>query len=163
MERGRFTLSVALAISILGCGGSKQETASAPPAKASAPEAPTAAQKGTSVEAFRMGRSIGPQGFAVDEGGPWGQGDPVNYTFGVRNLPAGAQIELIITAATDKKKVFDEKKSPDASGKVAFAAPDTRAWAADDYETQILMITGDATVTLGKHSFKMGASKRPAK
>lgn len=163
MKRGMFRVSVALLIPVLGCGGSGPEKASAPPAKASAAETPTPASKGTSLEAFRMGRALGAEGFAVDEGGPWAQGEPVNYTFTVRNLPAGAQVGLVITSVTDKKKVFDEKKTPDAAGKVAFTAPDTKTWPVDDYESQILMITGDATVNLGRHAFKMGAVKRPTK
>jgi hypothetical protein len=158
--RVRHAVALALALCVASCSGKKEGTEAKPPAEgaknATVSAPPTRNTKPSDVGAFRMGRALAPDGTATDEGSPFGQGEPIQVTFQVNNLNAGANVRIVVTSLADNRKVDEQQKAPGAKNEVAFALPPTKTWPQGDYRIDMQLVEGSTTRSMGVYDFKIG-------
>ncbi len=162
--RSIFASALALAVCVAGCSGRKEAPAggagkesSQPPAEAAAP---TPGSKRVEATEFKFGRGLAPDGTVTGEGGPFSEGETLHVSFRVRNAPAGSAFKVAVTGLADKKKYYEEQKSPsEPNSTMSFTLPDTRSWPPGEYRLEMQL--ADAPELLhGTFDFKIAPAKK---
>ncbi len=158
-----FASAAALALCVAGCSGKKEapsggagKESSQPPTEASA-QAP--ASKHVEATEFKFGRGLAPDGTVTGEGGPFSEGETLHVGFRVRNAPAGSAFKVVVSGLADKKKYYEEQKSPSEPNSImSFTLPDTRSWPPGEYRLEMQLV--DAPEVLhGTFDFKIAPPK----
>ena len=154
--------AVALALCVAACSG-KKEAPSGGTVKTGggatsepATTAEASPSNSTEIGSFRFGRSLGADGTATREGGPFAQGETLHVSFKLSNAPNGSAVKIFVSALSDKRSVHEEQKNPAGpTGPMSFSLPDTRSWPAGDYRVEIRLIAGTNSKGLGTFDFKI--------